>query len=209
MLTHRHQNTTVSGVCTHKSGRCEIFRFRWGIMRSAANVWRPLYLAREHQFAYGEKFAVDIGTVFAPLRNRDGAVFADQWDMTTHLITLKDAPEVKRIILAAFPDYRKQKATLSEFSPGIRVNSAEVDPEVVEREDDTMNYDDWKDLGCHAAYCEGLEPPDDGAQSIADAKARRSLPMIRNCCIRCGCSIQGWRRRYCSALCRQLSRQGR
>ena len=37
-------------------------------------------------------------------------------------VTLKDAPEVKRIVLAAFAGYRKLKATLSEFH-GQNINS--------------------------------------------------------------------------------------
>ena len=38
-------------------------------------------------------------------------------------ITLKDHPEVKRVVLAAFPSYRKLKATLSAFNGGININS--------------------------------------------------------------------------------------
>jgi len=40
-----------------------------------------------------------------------------------HTITLKSAPEVKAVILAAFPSYRKLKATLSVFHGGININS--------------------------------------------------------------------------------------
>lgn len=37
-------------------------------------------------------------------------------------INLSDAKEVKRIVLTAFPNYRKRRAFLSEFHP-IRINS--------------------------------------------------------------------------------------
>jgi len=38
-------------------------------------------------------------------------------------IELKSAPEVKAVVLAAFPSYRKQKATLSVFNGGVNINS--------------------------------------------------------------------------------------
>lgn len=41
--------------------------------------------------------------------------------MTT--VTLKDSPEVKRIVLAAFPNYRKQRAFVSAFDGEININS--------------------------------------------------------------------------------------
>lgn len=36
---------------------------------------------------------------------------------------LKDAPEVKRVVLAAFPSYRKHRATLSAFNGEVNLNS--------------------------------------------------------------------------------------
>ena len=38
-------------------------------------------------------------------------------------ITLRSAPEIKRIVEAAFPSYRKHKATLSVFNGGVNINS--------------------------------------------------------------------------------------
>lgn len=38
-------------------------------------------------------------------------------------VELKSAPEVKRVILAAFPDYKKRRAFLSEFYSGKNINS--------------------------------------------------------------------------------------
>ena len=39
------------------------------------------------------------------------------------VITLKSSLDLKRLVLAAFPDYRKQKATLSVFNGGVNINS--------------------------------------------------------------------------------------
>jgi hypothetical protein len=38
-------------------------------------------------------------------------------------VTLKTAPEVKAVVLAAFPGYRKQNAFLSAFGSGLSINS--------------------------------------------------------------------------------------
>jgi hypothetical protein len=38
-------------------------------------------------------------------------------------VTLKSAPEVKAVVLAAFPAYRKQNAFLSAFGGGLSINS--------------------------------------------------------------------------------------
>lgn len=40
-------------------------------------------------------------------------------------VDLKDCPEVKRVILAAFPSYKKRRAFISEFSDqhGVNINS--------------------------------------------------------------------------------------
>jgi hypothetical protein len=40
-----------------------------------------------------------------------------------HTVTLKIAPEVKAVVLAAFPAYRKQNAFLSAFGGGLSINS--------------------------------------------------------------------------------------
>jgi hypothetical protein len=40
-----------------------------------------------------------------------------------HTVTLKSAPEVKAVVLAAFPAYRKQSAFLSAFGGGLSINS--------------------------------------------------------------------------------------
>jgi hypothetical protein len=39
------------------------------------------------------------------------------------MVELKSTPEVKRVILAAFPDYKKRRAFLSEFYSGKNINS--------------------------------------------------------------------------------------
>lgn len=38
-------------------------------------------------------------------------------------ITLQSAPEVQRVVRAAFPSYRKHNAFLSEFGSGVTINS--------------------------------------------------------------------------------------
>jgi hypothetical protein len=40
-----------------------------------------------------------------------------------HTVTLKTAPEVKAVVLAAFPSYRKQNVFLSAFGGGLSINS--------------------------------------------------------------------------------------
>jgi hypothetical protein len=40
-----------------------------------------------------------------------------------HTVTLKSAPEVKAVVLAAFPSYRKHNAFLSAFGGGLSINS--------------------------------------------------------------------------------------
>ena len=43
--------------------------------------------------------------------------------MRDDLITLKSARDLERLVLAAFPDSRKQKASLSVFNGGVNINS--------------------------------------------------------------------------------------
>lgn len=38
-------------------------------------------------------------------------------------VELKTSPEVKRVVTAAFPDYRKKNAVLVPFSNGVNINS--------------------------------------------------------------------------------------
>lgn len=38
-------------------------------------------------------------------------------------VTLRDAPEIKRLIVAVFPGYKKHKAYVSGFDGGVNVNS--------------------------------------------------------------------------------------
>jgi hypothetical protein len=40
-----------------------------------------------------------------------------------HRIVLKSSPEVKALVLAAFPGYKKHNVSLSEFYSGVNVNS--------------------------------------------------------------------------------------
>ena len=43
--------------------------------------------------------------------------------MSSICVTLKSAPEVRRVVEAAFPSYRKHKAYISAFNGGVNINS--------------------------------------------------------------------------------------